>query len=186
MKHLKGIVIVAMLLSVIKSQAQEKWFTRNGKITFFSETPAENIDANNNEVFSLLDPFKNEIAFQVLSTGFKFKRALMQEHFNENYMESTKFPKASFRGTIADPSKVNFNKEGTYVVAINGSLSIHGVTNKLSIPATIRVANRKIIGETKFDISLADYNIKIPSLVSKQVSETVTISVNCLYEPYDR
>jgi len=122
----------------------------------------------------------------VLNTGFKFEKALMQEHFNENYMESSKFPKASFQGTITDPSKVNFNKDGIYQVVVAGNLTMHGVTKNLSIPAIIHVADKKISGESKFDIKLADYNITIPSVVAKQISENVTISVNCMYEPYSR
>ena len=186
MKHLKTIAVVMLLLSAYKTQAQEKWFTRNGKINFFSKTTAENIDATNNEVFSIIDQQKNEVAFQVLNTGFKFDKALMQEHFNENYMESTKYPKASFKGIITDPSKVDFNKDGLYNVSIVGDLSLHGVTNKISIPATIRVADKKISGESKFDIKLADYKINIPSVVAKQISETVAVTVNCLYEPFKR
>jgi YceI-like domain len=186
MKQLKVISIVMLLLSVLKSHAQEKWFTRNGKINFFSKTAAENIDANNNEVFSMIDQQKNEVAFQVLNNGFKFEKALMQEHFNENYMESTKFPKSSFQGTITDPSKVNFNKDGTYNVNVAGNLTMHGVTNKVSFPAIIRIADKKVTGESKFDVKLADYKITIPALVAKQISETVTISVNCQYEPYKR
>jgi hypothetical protein len=186
MKKLKVIAFATLMLCAFKSQAQEKWITRNGKINFFSKTTAENIDANNNEVFSILDLQKNELAFQVLNTGFKFEKALMQEHFNENYIESSKYPKASFKGIITDPSNVDFNKDGSYNVIVAGDLSMHGVTNKISIPATIRVANKKISGESKFDIKLADYKISIPSVVSKQISETVSITVNCNYEPFKR
>ena len=130
MKHLKTIVIAMLILTTLQSSAQEKWFTRNGKISFFSKTAVEYIDAINNEVFSLIDPAKNEVAFQVLITGFKFNKALMQEHFNENYMESTKFPKSTFKGVIADPSKINFTKDGVYNVVVDGDLSIHGVIIK--------------------------------------------------------
>ena len=186
MKHLKVMIAAMLLFTAFKSSAQEKWFTRNGKINFFSKTTAENIDANNNEVFSMIDPQKNEVAFQVLNTGFKFDKALMQEHFNENYMESPKYPKAVFKGIITDPSKVDFNKDGTYNVTVNGDLSMHGVTNKVTIPAIIRIADKKVSGESKFDVKLADYKISIPSVVAKQLSETVTITVNCMYEPYKR
>ncbi len=186
MKHVKIIAIALLMLTAFKSQAQEKWITRNGKINFFSKTTAENIDANNNEVFSMIDQQKNQLAFQVLNTGFKFEKALMQEHFNENYMESSKFPKAVFQGTFTDPSKVDFNKDGIYQVTVAGNLTMHGVTKNITIPATIHIANKKISGESKFDVKLADYNISIPSVVAKQISENVTISVNCMYEPYNR
>jgi hypothetical protein len=186
MKQVKIIAIAMLMLTAFKSQAQEKWITRNGKINFFSKTAVENIDANNNEVFSMIDQQKNQLAFQVLNTGFKFEKALMQEHFNENYMESSKFPKAAFQGTFTDASKVDFNKDGTYQVTVAGNLTMHGVTKNITIPATIHIVNKKISGESKFDVKLADYNITIPSVVAKQISEDVTISVNCMYEPYSR
>jgi len=122
MKNVATITMLALLFYATSSHAQDKWYTRNGTISLFSETPAENIDANNNEVFSMLDEQKNELAFQVLITGFKFKKALMQEHFNENYMESSKFPKANFQGKIVDPSKVDFDKDGSYNVDIAGNV----------------------------------------------------------------
>lgn len=186
MKQVKVIAMAMLVLSTLAGNAQGKWFTRNGKINFFSKTTAENIDANNNEVFSIIDPQKNEIAFQVLNTGFKFEKALMQEHFNENYMESSKFPKASFQGTITDPSKADFKKDGVYNVTVTGNLSMHGVTKKIDIPATIRVDKQKLSGESKFNIKLADYGIKIPSVVANQISESVAVTVNCQYEPYAR
>ena len=186
MKKVKVIAMAMLVLSAAAVHAQGKLFTRNGKINFFSKTTAENIDANNNEVFSIIDPQKNEVAFQVLNTGFKFEKALMQEHFNENYIESSKFPKATFQGTITDPSLVDFNKDGNYNVTVTGSLLMHGVTNKVTIPATIHIADKKVSAESKFSVKLADYNIKIPSVVANQISESVAVSVNCQYEPYNR
>ncbi len=186
MKKVKGFTLAILLFTAVAGRAQEKWFTRNGTINIFSKTAAENIDASNHEVFSMLDEQKNELAFQVLNTGFEFKKQLMQEHFNEDYMESSKFPKASFKGVITDPSKINFDKEGSYKVVVAGDLTMHGVTNKVSIPATILVGEKEISGESKFDVKLADYGIKIPSVVSNQVSETIAVKVNCRYEPFKR
>jgi polyisoprenoid-binding protein YceI len=183
---MKHYLICILLLAGLCSQAQNKWFTRTGAIKFYSATNAENIDATNNEVFSLVDLTKGEVAFQVLVTGFKFKKALMEEHFNENYMESTKFPKATFQGTITDLGKVNFKNNGAYQVNVTGNLTMHGVTNKVTLPATINVAGGKFNASSKFNVALADYKIKVPSLVSKQVAETVEVSVNCAYEPYTR
>ena len=183
---MKSFLICTLLFFTIQTKAQNKWFTRTGEAKFFSSTKAENIDAVNNEVFSMVDLTKGEVAFQVLVTGFKFKKALMEEHFNENYMESTKFPKASFQGTIADLGKVNFKNNGAYQVNVTGNLTMHGVTNKVTLPATINVSGGKFVAASKFNVALADYKIKVPSLVSKQVSETVEVSINCAYEPYTR
>jgi polyisoprenoid-binding protein YceI len=183
---MKRILICTLFFVSVQTQAQSKWFTRTGTITFFSSTSAENIDATNNEVFSLVDLTKGEVAFQVLVTGFKFKKALMEEHFNENYMESTKYPKATFQGTITDLNKVNFKNNGAYQVNVTGNLTMHGITNKITMPATIKVQGGKFNAVSKFNVALADYKIKIPSLVSKQVAETVEVAVTCAYEPYTR
>jgi polyisoprenoid-binding protein YceI len=180
------IFICTLFLLSVQGKAQNKYITRTGTVSFFSSTSAENIDAVNNEAFSLVDVTKGEVAFQVLITGFKFKKALMEEHFNENYMESTKFPKAIFQGSIADPGKVNFKSNGTYTVNVTGDLTMHGVTNKVTIPATINIQGGKLNATSKFDVRLADYKIKVPSLVSKQVAESVAVTVACAYEPYTR
>lgn len=180
------IVITAMLLFSFQLAAQNRYFTRTGTVSFFSSSGAENIDAVNNEAFSLVDFTRGEVAFQVLVTGFKFKKALMEEHFNENYMESTKFPKAVFQGTINDLGKVNIKNNGTFTVNVTGNLTMHGVTNKVTIPATINVQGSKLSASSKFDVQLNDYKIKVPSLVSRQVAESVAVSVNCAYEPYNK
>jgi hypothetical protein len=180
------IFICTLFLLSVQLKAQNKYITRTGTVSFFSSTSAENIDAVNNEAFSLVDITKGEVAFQVLITGFKFKKALMEEHFNENYMESSKFPKAIFQGSIADLSKVNFKSNGSYTVNVTGDLTMHGVTNKVTFPATINIQGGKLNATSKFDVRLADYKIKVPSLVSKQVAESVAVTVACAYEPYTR
>jgi polyisoprenoid-binding protein YceI len=180
------IVLSVLILFSTRLTAQNKYITRTGTISFFSSTGAENIDATNSETFSLVDITKGEVAFQVLITGFKFKKALMEEHFNENYMESTRFPKAVFQGTITDLNKINLKNNGSYPVSVTGNLTMHGVTNKVTIPATITIQAGKISATSKFDVSLADYKIKVPSVVSKQVAESVAVSVNCAYEPYNK
>src|SRR5690606_29851446 len=104
-----------------------KYLTRSGKVTFFSSTPLEAIEAFNNEAASVMDAKTGDIVFQVPIRSFKFENALMQEHFNENYLESSKYPKAEFKGKITDINKVNFSKDGTYNVTSKGNLTIHGV-----------------------------------------------------------
>lgn len=186
MKGKSLLLIVAVIFFSVQLSAQSKFITRTGTISFFSSTNAENIDATNSEAFSLVDITKGEVAFQVLITGFKFKKALMEEHFNENYMESTKFPKAVFQGTITDLSKLNLKNNGSYTVNVTGNLTMHGITNKVTIPATINIQGSKLSATSKFDVYLADYKIRVPSVVSKQVSESVAVSINCAYEPYNK
>lgn len=177
--------VLALLFSVVWSNqinAQDIWMTRSGTIGFEAGTGIEDVDAVNNEVASLLNIKTGEIAFNVPVKSFHFKRTLMEEHFNENYMETNKFPKASFQGKIADLSKVNFTKDGSYSVTVEGDLTIHGVTKKVSTPGTIKVAGGKIIANAGFSVMMADYNISIPGVVADKMSKDARIKVTCNYE----
>ena len=106
----------------------------------------------------------------------------MEEHFNENYMESDKYPKSTFKGIIADISGVNFAKDGNYKVMVNGDLSMHGITKNINTNGTISISGDKITGTSIFKIVLADYNISIPKVVKNNISKTIEITVNCLYD----
>jgi YceI-like domain len=156
--------------------------TKNGQISFFSKTPLENIDAVNNEASSILNTQTGDLVYAVLIKGFHFERALMEDHFNENYMESSKIPKSTFKGKISNLATVDFKKDGTYAVTADGDLTIHGVTKKLSIRGTIVVKSGKIQVLSKFTIKAKDYNIKIPAVVANKIAETIVISIDCKYE----
>ena len=108
----------------------------------------------------------------------------MQEHFNENYVESNKYPKADFKGSIVNNSAVNYAKDGTYNVTVKGKLTIHGVTKDVQSPGTIKVSAGKIDAASTFNIQLSDYNISIPSVVKDKVSNTIKISVDTKLEPF--
>ncbi len=112
----------------------------------------EDIKAVNNEVNSLIDAATGEVHFIVLINSFKFENALMQEHFNENYMESTKFPKAEFKGTAANINAAQLTTAGTYNTTVTGKLTIHGVTHDVSMPGTITVKDGAATAVTKFTI----------------------------------
>jgi len=175
-------ILALSLLTGMQSKAQN-FFTKNGKITFFSKTSMENIEAVNNQVVSLANTATGDLAFSVIITGFLFKKALMQEHFNENYMESAKYPKATFKGKIADLSKVNFTKDGSYAVTVSGDLNMHNVTKTVSVPGTITVKGGKFNAAATFNVLLADYNISVPKVVEGNISKTIEIKVDCSYEP---
>ena len=184
MKKSITIIFAASLLSL--GAFAQTYITRNGRISFFSKAPVENIEAINNEVSGILNTQNGELVFSVLIKSFKFSKALMEEHFNENYMESNTFPKASFKGTITDLSKINFSKDGTYATTVKGDLTIHGVTKNVEVPGTITVSQGKISTSSKFNVKVKDYNIKIPSTVVNNIAETVTITVDCKYDPYKK
>ena len=129
---------------------------------------------------------KGEFAFVVLIKSFKFKKALMEEHFNENYMESNKFPKANFQGSITDLNTINFFKDGTYPVIVKGVLTLHGIVKNIEAPGIISVAQGKINANSTFKINLKDYKIKVPAVVSNNIAETISITVDCKYDPYKK
>ena len=171
-------LLIIGLTSTLTVHAQ-KYMTKNGNIKFYSETPMETIQADNNQVNAALDIQTGDIVFKVLIMSFQFEKALMQEHFNENYLESDKFPNSTFKGKVTDLSAINFLKEGTYEAVIEGDLTIHGVTQKISEKGIFTVkAGDKIHGNSKFNVKPADYNIKIPGAVVKNIAETIEVTVD--------
>lgn len=180
---MKARYLFAVIIFVIMDfyASAQKVYTKNGGVSFFSKAPLENISAENNQVMSVLNQQTGDLQFSVIIKSFKFKKALMEEHFNENYLESNKYPKASFKGVIADINKVDFLKDGVYPVTVSGELNMHGISNKVSASGTIAIKNGTANGSSKFNIKLADYNIAIPKLVKDNISETIEISVNCDY-----
>lgn len=178
--------IVLALCSLAPLQAQDRFMTRNGHIRFYSHTPMEDIDANNNQVGSILDMKTGEIVVSALNKSFEFSRALMQEHFNENYMESDKYPKSAFKGTISNVQDVNIKKDGTYPVDVKGDLTIHGVTKPVVAKGTLEVKAGKINAVSKFNVAPEDYNITIPSLVREKIAKNMEITVELGYEPFTK
>jgi len=178
-------LITLILFSTISilGFSQSVFMTRNGQVSFFSKTPMENIEGTNNEVTSMIDTSKGDIVFAVLVKSFRFEKALMEEHFNENYLESTKFPKATFQGKFTNTQSINFSKDGTYTATVEGDLTMHGIKQRQTATGTITVTNGKISAVSTFTIKLVDYKIERPSLVADKISETIEIRVNCQYEP---
>ena len=141
-----------LLAALLLTQAafSQRYMTRTGKATFFSFTSLENIEAVSNEMACAVDGKSGDVAFQVPVKSFKFEKALMQEHFNENYMESDKYPKAEFKGRITNLAAVNFSKDGQYSVTASGKMTIHGVTRDVVAPGTITVNGSNITAASKF------------------------------------
>jgi polyisoprenoid-binding protein YceI len=177
-------VIVALLSLGTLAQAQDKYFTKTGKITFSSKAPLEDIEAKNKTAAAIIDIKTGAIQFSVLMKGFEFEKALMQEHFNENYVESNKYPKAEFKGAIVNNKDINYTKDGTYPAIVKGQLTIHGVTQTIEAPGTIKVADGKIEATSTFNIRLSDYKISIPSVVKDKINNNVKVSVDTKLDPY--
>jgi polyisoprenoid-binding protein YceI len=173
------LLFIIGLLSVSSATAQ-KYFTKTGHIAFYSDAKLEKIEAHNKSVNCVVDAATNKMEFGVLIKGFQFEKALMQEHFNENYLESSKFPKATFKGDI---SGFDNNKSSPQTVTVTGDLTMHGVTKKVTTTGTMTVKNGKVELSSTFTVALEDYKITIPAVVKDQVAKTVKIVVTSTLEP---
>ncbi|MFN0036018.1 MAG: YceI family protein [Saprospiraceae bacterium] len=172
-----------VLSTAASAQNAQKFFTRDAKIKFSSDTPMEKIEGLSNSATCILDPVTGDMAWQVLIKGFKFEKTLMQEHFNENYMESDKFPKATFSGKITNLGEVNLAKDGTYNAAVSGKMTIHGVTKDFSTNGAITVGGGQIRLNAGFNVPTADYDIKIPSVVRDNIAKEITVLVDAPLAP---
>lgn len=169
--------IIAFFLAVMISHSSfgQVYMTRSAHISFFSVTPMENIKAVNDQAYAVIDAGKKNIAFTLLIKSFQFEKELMQQHFNENYIESDKYPKASFSGSFT--GDVNTATDGTYNVTVKGNLTIHNVTKSVEAPATLEVKSGHLIGKTQLKVKAEDYNISIPALVREKIAKEITIDV---------
>ncbi len=172
-----------ILMSVLPvSVNAQNYYTKNGSISFLSKTSLENIKADNNQVMAVLNTQTGEMQFSLLVKSFHFEKALMEEHFNENYLESDKFPKSTFKGIITDMSRISFNTNGMYKVTVAGELLIHGVSNKIISIGTITINDTKISASAVFIIRLSDYKVNIPKLLKDNIAQTVEVTMNSVFD----
>jgi polyisoprenoid-binding protein YceI len=178
---MKQLLFVLLLLSSIKMvSAQKIYQTKSGKISFYSAALLENIEAVNNQVDSKLSN-NGQLVFMVAIKGFRFENATMQEHFNENYMDSDKYPKAVFQGKISNLADVNFDKDGSYKTTVTGVLDMHGVKQPVTALGAIDVKAGKASVKSSFKVKLADYNIK-GTLIGDKIAKELSITVDCKYD----
>ncbi|HJS01288.1 MAG TPA: YceI family protein [Flavobacterium sp.] len=172
---MKKTITLLTLIFCFLGFSQDKKSTKTGEITFEASVPSfEEVKATNKGVSCILNTQTGEIAALALVKGFRFKVALMEEHFNENYIESGKYPKAIFKGKIEnfDASKLT---DAPQKFTINGTLVIHGKTKNITSVALIKKSASKIEIDTNFSVQPEDFDIKIPSVVSKKVAKTVDV-----------
>jgi hypothetical protein len=180
---MKRALLLIFFLNIILALNAQKYMTKNGYIGFFSHTSMEDIKGDNNQVVGAIDVSTGELVFQAVIKSFHFDRALMEEHFNENYMESDKIPKSSFKGKITNLSSIDFSKNGTYDVIVEGDLTIHDVTNKISTKGTIEIVSGGINANAKFNIVPEDYKISIPGVVRDKINKNLEVTVSMKYAP---
>lgn len=161
----------------------QTYITRNGNISFSSYTALEDIKAENNEAVSVLNAATGDLEFKVAVKSFHFEKAAMEDHFNDDdYMASGKYPKAGFKGKIANISSVDFSKDGVYNITANGDLTIRDVTKPITASGTITVKGGNITIASTFTIKRKDYNVIGEAFVQKKISEDIQVTINCVYE----
>jgi polyisoprenoid-binding protein YceI len=174
----RGLILLLSFVAIAAS-AQNQWICRKGETSFFSETPLENIAAVNKNVVSLIDFSKTEIAVKMTMTDFKFQNHLMEEHFNENYMESDKYPTATFVGKIQEP--IDLSKSGIYDITAKGLLTMHGVQKERVMKGKLTISGDEITLISNFDVALKDHKIEVPTLVMTKIAEVISIKDKFVY-----
>ena len=170
-----------MILQSFLVHSQEKIIARQGQITFFSYTSVENIDATNNQVLSIIDISNQEIAISMLMRAFVFKKALMQEHFNESYVESDIYPKATFEGKILELD-TTFSEPQTRIA--KGEISVHGISRPIEVKTRIEKKGNSILLSGDFEVMVQDFQIKVPPIVAANIAKTISITFQFEYQPY--
>jgi polyisoprenoid-binding protein YceI len=176
-------LLILLSFGITAETAAQKYITRSGRISFISTAPLEDIEGKNKSVIAALDSKTGAVQFSVTMKGFEFQKSKMQEHFNENYVESDKYPKAEFKGAITNNKDINYSKPGTYNAKVTGQLTLHGVSKALSTTGMITVLNDGIQLSSNFSITVADYKISIPAAVKNKVAKTVKVLVDAKLDP---
>lgn len=168
--------LMALLSPSVSFSQSNLLVNKNGQVDFMSDAPLEIIRAHSDEVIGAIDKSKNSFAFGLHIQSFKgFNSDLQREHFHENYMETERYPVASFSGKFIDP--VDFNTNGIYPVRAKGNLQIHGVDKERIIKGTITVKNNVITINASFIVSLEDHNIKVPRIVYQKIAQQIIVEI---------
>jgi hypothetical protein len=168
-------LFAAILATAVTLNAQIYKGTKTN-VSFYSYTPLENISAKDSVATMLLNSKTGDVIANISIKGFVFPNALMQEHFNENYMESDKFPMGSFKGKINET--IDYTKDGSTAITMTGTLTIHGVSKPRTISGTLVVKGSKVTVDTKFSVALADHNIAVPTAVGAKIAESIDVTVH--------
>lgn len=173
------IIALFFLLGMVTTVfAQDKLITKTGHVWFYSHATLEDIEAHSHQVAAIINTAKGTIAVMIPIMSFEFKKTLMQEHFNENYMESAKYPKATFTGSINNLSEINPQKNGLYKTTVEGDLTIHNVTRHIKASGTVEVKDGKYAVKSIFNVLLKDYNVAVESRLSNNIASTIEINVD--------
>jgi polyisoprenoid-binding protein YceI len=176
---MKKTILAGLIFLSLTAEAQ-KYISEKSFVSFFSDALLEDITADNKKASSIINTATGDIAFSIPIKEFQFAKSLMQEHFNEKYLESETYPKSTFQGKLNgfDPKA-----KGVQNVKAIGKLTIHGVTKDVEIPGTIEVRDNKLLAQSKFMVKVADYKVEIPQLVFQNIAEQVEVTIDFVYKP---
>lgn len=181
MKPILTLLAAFALSTTVNAQI---YMANNCTISFFSASPLENIEAENKAAKPIINTATGDIQIKIAMNAFVFEKPLMQEHFNENYVETEKYPYTIFKGKINEP--IDWTKNGEHKVTVTGTLSMHGVDKERTLEGTVSVKGTEISIATKFNIHIADHNIKVPSLYIQNIAEDVEVKLNATLEPFKK
>lgn len=181
---MKNLILIVFTVLGQTVWGQDIFIARNSEVSFFSETPLENISALNKNVTALLNIKTGDIAIKMQTAQFVFPNKLMEEHFNENYMESEKYPTATFTGKVVET--IDFSKEGTYAVSAKGILLMHGIKKERTLAGKLSVTKMGILLVCDFNVPLTDHKIEVPKLVFEKIAEVIAVKTKFNFVPFTK
>lgn len=179
-------LILAIFSGILLNTFAQKQITKTGTIEIFSETPLFTIEGENKKVASILNTETGEVVVSTLVRSFRFHEALVEEHFNENYMESHEFPKAIFKGKIIEFKSLDLSKDGTYDILVEGKLTIHGETNYVKEKGTLIINEGMISANLEFPVSLKAYKVRVEKAYTKAINDEILLKAHFNYKPYSK
>jgi hypothetical protein len=181
---MRKINLIILFISIANILCGQVFISENGEVSFYSYAPIEDITAISKQVNGIVNTVTGEVAFMIPMRSFKFEKALMEEHFNDKYIESEKYPQATFKGSINE--KIDYSKNGNHNISAKGKLTIHGKEKEVNQNATLEVQTDKLILQTEFLVALKDYDISIPQILFNNIADTVSVKLKATYVPFKK
>lgn len=181
-KNMKKIIVLALALSTSLMTSAQLFTSTSSDVSFESKTPMEDIYAQTKKAKAAVNVKTKKVLIKIKMISFKFEKPLMEEHFNEKYVETEKYPNASYVGVIQGED--DLTKDGTYNVKVKGSLDIHGVKQERTLDGVLTVAGGTVDLKTDFTIALKDHKIKVPKVVVKNIAEVVNVKAQFTCAPH--
>lgn len=179
---MKYLIMILLAWSSFTQAGQDTYVCKNARVNIYSSAPIEDIEGNSISAVSVYNASTGELDFSLPIRSLHFEKSMMEEHFNENYMESDKFPKATFKGKM--DQRPDLTKDGTTPVTVTGELEVHGVKQNRTIKGEVKVAGGVVSMTSEFMVKCADHHIDIPQIVFHNIAESIRVRVAATYSEY--